>query len=182
MLGRRRSERERQRFPMFFLRRLLKRFFVSVGLPVMRNGEVAYYLAVGISVDTFADALKNAALPDQWTVTLIDRDNTIVARSEKHSEVAGTKLRVDLAARESGLEGATYGQRSLWHRLSLDVASIGIERLVCCHRRAFERTRGSCEKCSHKFRDSGRRSVRNRDGPVVLSRRTAFAVDWRNGN
>ena len=44
----------------------LKKYAVTVGIPVIRNGEAAYYLAVGIPVDTFAQELQNTALPDQW--------------------------------------------------------------------------------------------------------------------
>jgi hypothetical protein len=88
-----------------FFGRTVKRFLVTVGIPVTRNGEAAYYLAVGIPIDTFAQALQNAALLDQWVVTLIDRDNTVVARSERHAEFAGSKLKYDLAGRAKGVEG-----------------------------------------------------------------------------
>jgi PAS domain S-box-containing protein len=103
----------------------LKKYIVSLGIPVTKDGAVAYYLATGIPVDTFADALQNAALPAQWVVTLIDRDNTIVARSERHSEVAGSKLLVDLAG-GTAAEGASTGTdrygiayRWTWHRSKL---------------------------------------------------------------
>jgi PAS domain S-box-containing protein len=92
-----------------FFGRVVKKHVVSVGIPVMRNGEAVYYLAVGIPTDTFAQALENAALPDQWVVTLIDRDNTIVARSERHGEFAGSKLTVDFAGRAEGVEGLILG-------------------------------------------------------------------------
>ena len=70
-----------------------KKFLVAVGLPVKSSNAASYYLSVGIPVDTFAAALQNAALPDQWVITLIDRDDTIIARSEGQRDVAGSKLR-----------------------------------------------------------------------------------------
>lgn len=72
---------------------LTKKFMVAVGIPITANDKVAYYLSIGLPVSIFADALQNAALPDRWLVTLIDGDETIIARSEDQNESAGTKLR-----------------------------------------------------------------------------------------
>lgn len=85
------------------------KFVVSVGIPIKRNDAVRYYLSVGIPLSIFADALKNAALADQWLITLFDRDNTIIARSERHEEVAGRKLTNDFAGRATGSEGIIEG-------------------------------------------------------------------------
>jgi PAS domain S-box-containing protein len=92
-----------------FLAPLTKKFVVSVGIPIRRDERVRYYLSVGIPLDIFADALKNAALPDQWLITLVDRDNNIIARSERQQEVAGAKLLVDFASQARGFEGVTEG-------------------------------------------------------------------------
>lgn len=81
----------------------VNRHMIGVGIPIVQNGAAAYYLSVGIPVDSFAQALQNAALPTQWVVTLVDRDNTIVARSENHDAFVGTKPPVDLSGRTDAL-------------------------------------------------------------------------------
>lgn len=97
-----------------------QKFLVSVGIPISRNGMVLYYLAVGIPTDIFADALRNAAVPSQWTVALIDRDNIVIARSERHNEVVGTKIRTNIATLAETQEGTghsvdRFGVDSRWN-------------------------------------------------------------------
>jgi two-component system sensor histidine kinase UhpB len=92
-----------------FLDSVVNKLVVSVGIPVKRKDGPAYYLAVGIPVDIFADALKNAALPDRWVISLVDRENTIVARSERHREFAGHKLILAIAGRTAASEGIVEG-------------------------------------------------------------------------
>ena len=102
-----------------------KKFLVAVGIPVMHLDSPVYYLLVGIPVDTFAAALANAALPDRWVVTLTDRVNTVVARSQLHKDFAGTKLLSDLAGRampsgvSTGVDRHGVRYRWVWSRSEL---------------------------------------------------------------
>ncbi len=107
---------------------------ITVGIPVARGGANAYYLLVAIPLDTFAAALSNAALPGQWTVTLIDRNNTIIARSERHGEYVGTKVKYQFNGGGS-VEGVNFGlsregedKRWTWRRSAITgwVVSIGV--------------------------------------------------------
>ncbi|MBX9843083.1 MAG: PAS domain S-box protein [Xanthobacteraceae bacterium] len=87
----------------------INRYFITAGIPVSRGGHIAYYLLVAIPADTFSDALKNAGLPGQWIVALIDRGNNIIARSERHSEYAGTKVNFNFAKKVTKTEGVNIG-------------------------------------------------------------------------
>jgi two-component system, NarL family, sensor histidine kinase UhpB len=87
----------------------INRYFITAGIPVNRGGRIAYYLLVAIPADTFSDALKNAAMPGQWVVALIDRANNIIARSERHSEYAGTRVNFDFARKMKKTEGVNIG-------------------------------------------------------------------------
>ena len=85
---------------------------ITVGIPVARGGANAYYLLVAIPLDVFAQGLSNAALPGQWTITLIDRANTIIARSERHKEYVGTKVNFDFK-NQGTAEGVNIGSSRL---------------------------------------------------------------------
>ena len=84
-------------------------FFVTAGIPVSRGNRIAYYLMVAIPVDTFADSLKNSGLPAQWIVAMIDRVNSIIARSERQSEYAGTRVNFDFMGKAPQSEGVNVG-------------------------------------------------------------------------
>jgi two-component system sensor histidine kinase UhpB len=87
----------------------INRYFITAGIPVSRGGRIAYYLLVAIPADTFSDALKNATVPGQWVVALIDQANNIIARSERHSEYAGTRVNFDFTRKMKKTEGVNIG-------------------------------------------------------------------------
>jgi len=110
------------------------RSLITVGIPVARGGANAYYLLIAIPLETFAAALSNAALPGQWTVTLIDRGNTIIARSERHNEYVGTKVKFafsDVGSAEGIIIGSSRegeDKRWTWRRSTITgwIVSIGV--------------------------------------------------------
>jgi PAS domain S-box-containing protein len=113
---------------------LTGRSLITVGISVARGGANAYYLQIAIPLDTFAAALSNAGLPGQWTVTLIDRGNTIIARSERHNEYVGTRVNFDFNDAGSA-EGVNVGlsregedTRWTWRRSAVTgwIVSIGV--------------------------------------------------------
>lgn len=65
---------------------------VAVTLPVLHDGSIVYFLSIGIPTKKFATILRNSQIPDQWAVSIVDRNNGIVARSEKHERFVGTKI------------------------------------------------------------------------------------------
>jgi PAS domain S-box-containing protein len=101
---------------------ILKQHLIAVGVPVLHDGNPTHFLAIGIPVDVFAAALSNAALPDQWVISLVDSEDTIVARSNRHSELAGSKVINNVSGRPGadGIAinadrfGVTY--RWVWRR------------------------------------------------------------------
>jgi two-component system sensor histidine kinase UhpB len=107
---------------------------ITVGIAVARGGANAYYLLVAIPLDVFAQALGNAALPGQWTITLIDRANTIIARSERHNEHVGTKVSFDFknegTADGVSIGASRYGEdiRWTWRRSGATgwIVSVGV--------------------------------------------------------
>ncbi len=68
-----------------------KRFLVATIMPVMRNGTAEYVLSIGIPAHNFSEMLQNALGEDRMAV-IVDRSNTIVARSEKTELYEGTKI------------------------------------------------------------------------------------------
>ena len=70
-----------------------KHFLVSATMPVMRNGIAEYLVSIGIPAKTFSEILESASLGDRRLAVVVDRSNTIVARSEKNESFAGTKVR-----------------------------------------------------------------------------------------
>ena len=61
-------------------------------MPVMRNGTAEYLLSIGIPIHTFSEMLQNATLGEDRVAVIVDRSNTIVARSEKNELYEGTKI------------------------------------------------------------------------------------------
>jgi two-component system sensor histidine kinase UhpB len=68
-----------------------KRFLVSAIMPVMRNGIAEYVVSVDIPIQRFSNILENASPGADHVAVVVDRSNTIVARSEKSESFAGTK-------------------------------------------------------------------------------------------
>ena len=88
---------------------VIQQYVVAVLVPVMRNAGAAYVLSVGIPAEQFAGELQTLRLPPAWIVTIIDRKNIMVARSEKHSDRVGKHVTSDVVGRASGWEGVNKG-------------------------------------------------------------------------
>lgn len=69
-----------------------KRLLVATIMPVMQDGTTEYVLSIGIPARTFSEMLQNAALGEDRMAMIVDRSNTIVARSEKNELFEGTKI------------------------------------------------------------------------------------------
>jgi PAS domain S-box-containing protein len=71
---------------------LIKKHVVSVLVPVLRDGEVVYGLAIGIPTDRFASILEHELGASGRIAAVIDRKRAFVARSTRHQEFTGTTL------------------------------------------------------------------------------------------
>ena len=82
-----------------------QRLLVSAIMPVMRNGTAESVLSIGIPIRKFSEILENAPPGEGRLAVVLDRSNTVVARSEKSELFAGTKVLSEFADRTSGTEG-----------------------------------------------------------------------------
>ena len=69
---------------------------MSLCLPVTLQGQLRYFLDVGLTADHFATLLASRKLPGDWVVSLIDASGTIVARSHAAQRYVGKKAGADL--------------------------------------------------------------------------------------
>ena len=63
---------------------------IAVGVPVFRDGKVAYALVMGILPATLAVILERQKIPEGWIVAILDTGGTIVARTKESQSSAGT--------------------------------------------------------------------------------------------
>jgi len=87
---------------VFFATRLGEHF-VSVVVPILRNGELRYYLNAGVALRRFADLLASLDIrPDQY-ISVIDGNGTYVARSLDNNRYAGTTIKYPMLAGAQGV-------------------------------------------------------------------------------
>jgi len=132
------SQREGPVVSNVFFAPSAKQHVTAVTLPVVRDGKISYFLSLGIPTRTIAEILGNTLLPEHWAVSIVDRNNTIVARSEKHDEFTGTKIRNPFLkpemtfGRRSGVnrEGVTYQWTYLRSEQTGWFISVGVPEAV----------------------------------------------------
>lgn len=67
-------------------------FFVAMALPMKRENASPYMIAIVIPSQKFAEILATNQISPDWVVTIFDRRNVIVARSENQQEFVGTRV------------------------------------------------------------------------------------------
>jgi signal transduction histidine kinase len=72
----------------------LHRPIISVGVPVIRDGRIAYVLAMGIGPEILSQLLQRQSLLSQaispaWTIAILDRNGIIVARNHDLAHFLG---------------------------------------------------------------------------------------------
>jgi signal transduction histidine kinase/ActR/RegA family two-component response regulator len=60
---------------------VLKRPILTVGVPVFRDGEVVYVLAMGLGPEVLSALMQDQELPSDWTAAILDRNGIIVGRN-----------------------------------------------------------------------------------------------------
>jgi len=85
---------------------------MSIDVPVVINGEVAYSLGVGLLPEHFNAILNAQKLPSHWVVGILDSSGTIAARSLSAEQFIGKKpsnelLRVTRSSFEGTVEATT---------------------------------------------------------------------------
>jgi PAS domain S-box-containing protein len=88
---------------------ITQRYLVSVDVPVMRDGIVAYDLSMTLPADAIQALLGESHLPPNWFATVLDRSGRAVARTARPEAFVGTVASQETrdhiaAAREGTLE------------------------------------------------------------------------------
>ena len=78
-------------------------------LPVLRDGRPIYVLSFRLAVDRLRRILREADIPDGYTVSIVDRSGVIMARSARHDEFVGQLATADLRAAATGESGRWTG-------------------------------------------------------------------------
>ncbi len=86
--------------------------FQVINAPVAVAGTPTYLLAASIDVHYLADAVRRENLPAGWIGTIVDRNGVIVARTERHAELAGTHAAKDYTHHAVGPAGDYYGRNA----------------------------------------------------------------------
>ena len=60
---------------------VLKRPILTVGVPVFRDGEVVYVLAMGLGPEILSRLIQEQKLSPDWTAAILDRNGIIVGRN-----------------------------------------------------------------------------------------------------
>lgn len=75
----------------FYIGATSKQPQVAVGVPVVRNGKVAYALVMGFLPAHVAGILERQKIPEGWIVSILDSGGTIVARTKTPELFIGKK-------------------------------------------------------------------------------------------
>ncbi len=122
-----------------FLGPVIKQNVIALVMPVTRNGNDVFSLSVGIPTRKLAEILRNTQLPPQWIVSIVDRNNVIIARSEKHAEFSGTTIRNNFFRDSSASGGVNKGvnregidHQWVWRRSGISgwVIAVGVPESV----------------------------------------------------
>jgi PAS domain S-box-containing protein len=95
-------------FTDVFIGTTVKRALVSVGVPIRRDGEVAYVLSLTIDPGRLASMMADTA-PLDWTVALVDRRDRIIARSREHDLFINKEATESFRANATGESGSYVG-------------------------------------------------------------------------
>ena len=68
---------------------VLRRPVLTVGVPVLRDGEVAYVLLMVLGPEILSALLQEQKLSPDWTATIFDRKGIIVARNREFQRFVG---------------------------------------------------------------------------------------------
>ena len=68
---------------------VLKRPILTVGVPVFRDGEVVYVLAMGLGPEILSRLIQEQKLSPDWTAAILDRNGIIVGRNRELDRFLG---------------------------------------------------------------------------------------------
>ncbi len=71
---------------------VLRRPILVVGVPVFRDGQVVYVLAMGLGPEVLSSVLEEQSLSPDWTAGIFDRKGIIVARNRELDRFLGRSV------------------------------------------------------------------------------------------
>lgn len=80
---------------------------VTVGVPVVLQGRVAYCLRANVSIGAFTEILVRQNLPPDWTAAVVDANGIIIGRSREPESFVG------MAASDELRQSIVHGRRGL---------------------------------------------------------------------
>ena len=83
---------KRPRVSDLFVGATVNRAIVSVSVPVLSGEEASHVLSVAVEPHHFVEILNRRPLPRGWAATLLDGNNRVIARSERHLQRVGTEV------------------------------------------------------------------------------------------
>lgn len=92
---------------------VLKRPLVSIDVPVTHDGKLVYVLSVGLLPEQFNNLLAEQKLPDDWIATVLDAQDTVVARNLSPARMIARKATDDLRQQIASHGRGTMASRSL---------------------------------------------------------------------
>ena len=81
---------------------VLRRPILTVGVPVFRDGQVAYVLAMGLGPELLLPLLQEQSLVADWTAAIFDRQGLTLARNRDHDRFLGQPAAPVLKKRMAG--------------------------------------------------------------------------------
>ncbi|HEY2526646.1 MAG TPA: response regulator [Xanthobacteraceae bacterium] len=81
---------------------VLRRPVLTVGVPVLRDGEVAYVLLMVLEPEILSALLQEQKLSPDWTATIFDRKGIIVARNREFERFLGQPVSPALREKIAG--------------------------------------------------------------------------------
>jgi signal transduction histidine kinase len=89
-----------------------QQFVISIAVPVGRDGEPAHLLVIAIDPERLGEVLKAQALPENWTVALVDRKGSIMARSKDHGRLVGQRAPAEMSPPPGEADAAWQGKNA----------------------------------------------------------------------
>src|SRR5215469_11554784 len=74
---------------------VLRRPILTVGVPVFRDGRVAYVLAMGLGPEILSALMQEEKLSPDWTAAILDRKGVIVGRNREFDSLSRPAGRTD---------------------------------------------------------------------------------------
>lgn len=93
-----------------FVGAVAKRPIMTITLPVIENGRIPYVLLVAFTPDQLLDNFESIGLERGWVGSILDRDGTVVGRSEDNARWLGSKSSAESI---SSINAASEGVRTI---------------------------------------------------------------------